>query len=941
MRCPRCSFEGELVDGACAQCGYRRVSISESLRTGFEPGPHTQSTSLRSPSGILRSPSVPLRSLSGPLRAPSVPLRSLTSASRPISLYTAKRGDTLNQGRYRLVDQLILPDNQQGQGAAWLAIDAAAGQTQVVIREVIVPPEEQENKKQFVRQIALRLSEAAQHSSFPKVLDVFNELDHYFIVFQHIEGESLASLLRRQGGALPERTVAEYGRQLCEMLTVLARQQPPIVHGAISPETVIVSPDRNRVHLVHLPLFHPKESSSTGSAVGYKAPEQARGTCDPSSDLYSVAATLHHAVTGFDPRERIAFFYPPARRLNPVVSQQMETILAQELRLSAPQRYTRAVDMQGDLAALLARPVPESERRLPAVIADPLKMDIAEIRRQSVRRSQTQMGIFAAVCLLVLMAILVVSIYPAIKSSTGNTAPTPNPTATMAALTSALESEWQAEAPLYRTKGIGLSDGRYVFDTYPGHAASEINYKKQAAQALLKGDMGTALSEYSLAVTNDKTDAETRIYYEDLQIETQNDPYVTIVLGLPLDNDSADIAISRPDLQAAFAFQHQVNTQNPSPLPGGLKLRILIANSGSDNVNNTGSDNGDVAAIAQFIAKRVQIGNLDHIVGVVGWPKSKESLNAYSVLTRAKIPMITQTASSVTLDGVSPYFFRVNPTDAAQGKAQGQLAYQRLGARTALVLRDHNDPYSQSLADAFTTTFRGLGGKVFGTQADYFTEGQTTVAQFKQAVQDAVTNHVDLIVLPGFDVDGIRLARALGEAQNTYGWSTYLAHLKILGGDGLDTGLILGNGVGPDATLAQNFPQDMRRLLFTSFANPSEGGAQMQSFLDNWSRLYGVASASNPNPPVPINTALMVYDAFGVFAYAMSQVKGPLTGETVRNALASLGTGGIRPFQGISGQISFGNDGDPINKAVVLLEVVAGANGQNELRSLGISGKSG
>src|SRR5579883_2356024 len=384
MRCPRCSFEGELVDGACAQCGYRRVSVSDSLRTGrtSEPGMRTPSASLRTPSEMLRSPSVPLRSLSGPLRSPSVPLRSLslTGPSRPLSLSTAKRGDTLNQGRYRLVDQLILPDNQQGQGAAWLAIDNAAGQTQVVIREVIVPPEEQENKKQVVRQVALRLSEAAQHSGFPKVLDVFNELDNYFIVFQHIEGESLASLLRRQGGALSERTVAEYGRQLCEMLAVLARQQPPLVHGAINPETVIVSPDRARVHLIHLPLFPPKEPPNASIAVGYKAPEQARGAADPASDLYSVAATMHHAVTGFDPRERVAFFYPPARRLNPVVSQHMEAILAQELRLSAPQRYARAIDMQGDLAALLARPVPESERRVPSLVTDPLKMDIAEIR---------------------------------------------------------------------------------------------------------------------------------------------------------------------------------------------------------------------------------------------------------------------------------------------------------------------------------------------------------------------------------------------------------------------------------------------------------------------------------------------------------------------------------------------------------------------------------
>src|SRR5258708_10896322 len=122
MRCPRCGFEGELVDGACVQCGYRRVSVSDNLRNTGAPSTRMPSVSFRSRSGVLRTPSAPLRGLSGPLRSPSVSLRPLTSASRPLSLYTARSGDSLNLGRYRLVDQLVLPDNQQWQGAAWLAI---------------------------------------------------------------------------------------------------------------------------------------------------------------------------------------------------------------------------------------------------------------------------------------------------------------------------------------------------------------------------------------------------------------------------------------------------------------------------------------------------------------------------------------------------------------------------------------------------------------------------------------------------------------------------------------------------------------------------------------------------------------------------------------------------------------------------------------------------
>lgn len=942
MRCPRCSFDGELIDGACVHCGYRRVSVSGNLQNAVGSDTRSPSSSRptssgvlrpplvtpRSQSDVLRLPSLPPRSVSEPLRSPSIPLNSLGISSRPLSLSASQGRESLNQGRYRLVDQIVLPDNQQGQGAAWLAIDTSSSQTQVIVREVLVPLEENDRKKQIVRQIALRLSEGTQHSGFPKVMDVFNEADNYFIVLQHIEGESLASLLRRQGGALPERTVAEFGRQLCEMLTVLARQQPPLIHGAISPETVIVSPDRARVHLIHLPLFPPKEPTNASSAGAYKAPEQARGIADPTSDLYSVAATMHHAVTGFNPQERIAFFYPPARRLNPIVTQQMETILAHELRLSAPQRYARPTDMQADLTSLLSSKLLEPEKKpVGGLSGDSLNLDMLEIRRRTHQRNRTQLYVFSGICLLVLLFAGFLYLLPLLRSSGTAFTPTPGATATVAAQTAALNKELNAEAPMFRTKQIGLSDGRYVFDTFPGHANAAITNKKAAAQALQHNNIITASNDYGIAINNDKTDAESRIYYADLQIQEQKSPYLTIVLALPVDNNPVHLAIARADLLAAFAFQHLVNTQNPSPLPGGAKLRLLVANSGLQNA--------DAATIAQFIVNRVQIGNLEHIVAVVGWPTSGETTNAVSILAGAHIPLVTQTASSTALDNISPYFFRTNPNDTAQGKAQGRFAYQALGARTVLVLRDPNDSYSQSLADAFSSSFKQMGGTVVEDQASHFSEGQTTVEEFRQRiVTDAISRRVDLIFLPGFDVDGVRLAHAIGVEQQLFSASTYLPRLKVLGGDGLDSGLIFGVGDSPEATLAQDNPQDMQRLLFTSFSNPSEwSNANPPAFAKSWTNLYGGANAA----PTIISTSIMVGDALGMLTYAIQHVKGTLTGQSLRDTIAALGTGKLKAYQGMSGSLAFGSDGNPLNKAVVLLEVVPDGNGQNMLKFLGTS----
>src|SRR5438876_1629744 len=248
MRCPRCGFEGELVHGGCARCGYGRASTSSDSWNA------AGRTSLKF-------------------------ANQYSLAANPTAVQSLMRGDVLRQGRYRMVEQALLPENQQGQGAALLATDTQSAMSRVLIREVLFPDGVSEHKEQVVRSIALRLSELAQHPGFPRVIDMFSERGSYYLVFQYPEGETLGTLLKRQGGALPERMVAEFGRQLCEMLLHLSHQQPPLVLGSINPDSIMVSPDKKRVSLMYLPLFPLKaQPTHKGNAsAGYLAPEQVRG----------------------------------------------------------------------------------------------------------------------------------------------------------------------------------------------------------------------------------------------------------------------------------------------------------------------------------------------------------------------------------------------------------------------------------------------------------------------------------------------------------------------------------------------------------------------------------------------------------------------------------------------------------------------------------------
>ena len=299
--------------------------------------------------------------------------------------------------------------------------------------------------------------------------------------------------------------------------------------------------------------------------------------------------------------------------------------------------------------------------------------------------------------------------------------------------------------------------------------------------------------------------------------------------------------------------------------------------------------------------------------------------------------MVSQAASSVKLSGSSPYFFRVNPADDQQGKTLASVAVQQLHAKTVLIMQDTTDPYSSSLANAFSNSLKAAHRTVINAP-DNFTSRTTTVTQYEQTtIPYILARQPDLIFLAGYDIDGIRLAHALGESARAHPTSSFLANLKILGGDALDSDLLLGLGNGPEATIAAAFPQDMQRLIFSAFAHPDEWNffrvpqKQQPVLFADWTRLYR-------NTTVPRTPVIMAYDALQIIMQATRLVSAPLTGQTLRDALASLGHGNVPAFQGVSGRISFDSQGNPINKALVVLDVEQ-KNGQNMIVLHQIAGK--
>ena len=108
--------------------------------------------------------------------------------------------------------------------------------------------------------------------------------------------------------------------------------------------------------------------------------------------------------------------------------------------------------------------------------------------------------------------------------------------------------------------------------------------------------------------------------------------------------------------------------------------------------------------------------------------------------------------------------------------------------------------------------------------------------------------------------------------------------------------------------------------MLTQTSGPSSI-KQQPDFFARWSALYQHALPPAVNAPAPQTQSIMVYDTVRVIADAATLVSGPLTGQSLRDALASLGHGNVAAYQGVGGRISFNSQGDPIDKAQVVLDV--------------------
>lgn len=197
--------------------------------------------------------------------------------------------------RYRIVGLL----GRGGMGEVYRAEDLKLG-ADVALK--FLPPQLTRDGAALARFYAeLKVSRKITHKNICRLYDIGESGGQHFLSMEYVDGEDLASLLRRIG-RLPEDKTIDFARQLCAGLA--AAHAEGILHRDLKPANVMID-GQGQAKIMDFGLAGLAEDFEDGEIAGtpaYMAPEQlAEGKVSFRSDIFSLGLILYETLTGQRP----------------------------------------------------------------------------------------------------------------------------------------------------------------------------------------------------------------------------------------------------------------------------------------------------------------------------------------------------------------------------------------------------------------------------------------------------------------------------------------------------------------------------------------------------------------------------------------------------------------------------------------------------------------
>ena len=235
-------------------------------------------------------------------------------------------------------------------------------------------------ERRFLREVQVAAS--LDHTGIVRVFETGRIGSHPYIMTALIDGPNLAIHLKDRGGIIRACDAAELIAHVAEALQFA--HERGVLHRDLKPGNILLEPDTNKgdtqaymprltdfglAKRVNDPMDEKANLSDGCQMLGtlrYCSPEQASGRLKDvgtASDIYSLGAILHQALTGKTPHEGSSNAelltnilqnpVPSLRRLDSAISKDIDNIVLKCLSREPHDRYATAVELAADLKRFL------------------------------------------------------------------------------------------------------------------------------------------------------------------------------------------------------------------------------------------------------------------------------------------------------------------------------------------------------------------------------------------------------------------------------------------------------------------------------------------------------------------------------------------------------------------------------------------------------------
>ncbi|MFC1827075.1 ABC transporter substrate-binding protein [Thermodesulfobacteriota bacterium] len=276
----------------------------------------------------------------------------------------------------------------------------------------------------------------------------------------------------------------------------------------------------------------------------------------------------------------------------------------------------------------------------------------------------------------------------------------------------------------------------------------------------------------------------------------------------------------------------------------------------------------------------------DEVIVIVGPQSSKQAVPAGDVANNYETPMITPWSTNPDSTKDRSFVFRGCFLDPFQGPVLANFITEEFGFTKAAVLYDVASDYPKGLAEFFKMAWEKIHGAGSVVAYESFT---TKDADFSSQLSKITRSGAQVLFTPQYYNEVALIVQQAHEL----GW----------------TGPIVGSDSWGSAETVTLCGKDCYGLFFSSHYAAAGAKGATKEFIDRYKKTYGYT---------PDDVAALTWDSLRLVQQAIEN-SGKVTGKikkdrkAVRDALAQ-----IKNFKGITGDMTFTEEGDPIKCAVIV-----------------------